>query len=81
MPSVVPAHEVRAGRHHGGHGSTVLPSAGERRLGRHAGGGRLHSLLGYLSAEGGISAAIEAGVDKATVYLQSGHGQALPARA
>jgi hypothetical protein len=54
MPSVVHAHEVRAGRHHGGHGSTVLPSAGERldSLGRRASGGRLHSLLWHLRAEG-----------------------------
>ena len=53
MPAVVPAHEVRAGRRHGGHGSTMLPSASERldSLGRRAGGGRLHSLLGNLGAE------------------------------
>ena len=30
---------------------------------------------------GSISVAIGAGVDEAILYLQSGHGQALPARA
>jgi hypothetical protein len=60
----------------------VLPSAGERldSLGRHAGGGRLHS-LGISALKGCISAAIETRVDEAILYLQSCHGQALPARA
>ena len=42
LPSMLPAvaaHEVRAGRRHGGHGPSVLPSAGKRLdpLGRHSG--------------------------------------------
>ena len=43
MPPVVPAHEVLAGRRHGGHGSAVLASASERldSLGRRTGGERL----------------------------------------
>jgi hypothetical protein len=51
---VVPAHEVRAGWRHGGHGSAVLSSAGRRPgpLGRLAGRGRLLALLGHLRAEG-----------------------------
>ena len=36
---------------------------------------------GISARKGGISAAIEARVDEAILYLQSGHGQALPARA
>ncbi len=36
---------------------------------------------GISARKGGISAAIEARVDEAIMYLQSGHGQALPARA
>ena len=36
---------------------------------------------GIPARKGGISAAIVARVDKAILYLQSGHGQALPARA
>jgi hypothetical protein len=37
--------------------------------------------LGISGWKGCISAAIEAGVDEAILYLQSGHGQALPTRA
>ena len=54
MPTTVSAHEVRAGRRHGCHGSTMLPPAGERldSLGRRSGGGRLNSFLGHIGAEG-----------------------------
>ncbi len=34
--------------------------------------------LGISARKGGISVAIEARVDEAILYLQSGHGQALP---
>ena len=83
MPPAVAAHEVRAGRRHVGHGSAVLPSAGKRLvpLGRLAGGGDSNLSSGISSREGGISTAIEARVDEAILYLQSGHGHALPARA
>ena len=36
---------------------------------------------GISARKGGISVAIEAGVPEAILYLQSGHGQAMPARA
>ena len=36
---------------------------------------------GISARKGGISVAIEAGVPEAILYLQSGHGLALPARA
>jgi hypothetical protein len=44
-------------------------------------GGHSERFSGISARKGGISAAIEAGVDEAILYLQSGHGQALPARA
>ena len=52
-------------------------SAGPSR--RRGGDSNLSS--GISSREGGISTAIEARVDEAILYLQSGHGHALPARA
>ena len=44
-------------------------------------GGDSTRFSGISARKGGISAAIEARVDEAVLYLQSGHGQALPARA
>jgi len=44
-------------------------------------GGDSSRFSGISARKGGISAAIEARVDEAILYLQSGHGQALPARA
>jgi len=44
-------------------------------------GGDSNLSSGISSREGGISTAIEARVDEAILYLQSGHGHALPARA
>ena len=44
-------------------------------------GGHSERFSGISARKGGISAAIEVGVDEAILYLQSGHGQALPARA
>ncbi len=44
-------------------------------------GGDSNLSSGISAREGGISTAIEARVDEAILYLQSGHGQALPARA
>ena len=81
----LPADGTRAGRRHGGHEPPVRPAAGERPdpLGRRAGGRRPRALLRCLGPQGpkgGISAAIEARVaDESVLYLQSGHGQALPA--
>ena len=43
-------------------------------------GGESHRLSGISARKGGISVAIDADVDEAILYLQSGHGQALPAR-
>jgi hypothetical protein len=44
-------------------------------------GGDSSRFSGISARKGGISTAIEAKVDEAILYLQSGHGQALPARA
>jgi hypothetical protein len=44
-------------------------------------GGDSSRFSGISARKGGISTAIEARVDEAILYLQSGHGQALPARA
>ena len=44
-------------------------------------GGESHLISCISSRKGGISNAIDAGVDEAIQYLQSCHGQALPARA
>jgi hypothetical protein len=45
-------------------------------------GGDSSRFSGISARKGGISAAIEAGVDETILYLQSGHGAAaLPARA
>ena len=44
-------------------------------------GGESHRFSGISAYKGSISVAIDAGVDEAILYLQSGHGQALPARA
>ena len=44
-------------------------------------GGDSARFSGISARKGGISAAIEARVPEAILYLQSGHGQALPARA
>ena len=44
-------------------------------------GGDSTRFSGISARKGGISVAIEARVDEAILYLQSGHGQALPARA
>ena len=44
-------------------------------------GGDSARFSGFSARKGGISAAIEARVPEAILYLQSGHGQALPARA
>ena len=44
-------------------------------------GGDSARFSGISARKGGISTAIEAGVDETILYLQSGHGQALPARA
>ncbi len=44
-------------------------------------GGDSNLSSGISAREGGISTAIEARVDEAILYLQSGHGHALPARA
>ena len=43
-------------------------------------GGDSARFSGISARKGGISAAIEACVTEAILYLQSGHGQALPAR-
>jgi hypothetical protein len=43
-------------------------------------GGDSTRFSGISARKGGISAAIEARVDEAILYLQSGHGQARPAR-
>ncbi len=44
-------------------------------------GGDSTRFSGISAQKGGISTAIEAGVDEAILYLQSGHGQAFPASA
>ncbi len=44
-------------------------------------GGDSTRFSGISARKGGITVAIEAGVDEAILYLQSGHGQTLPARA
>jgi hypothetical protein len=44
-------------------------------------GGDSSRFSGISARKGGISTAIEAKVDEAILYLQSGHGQVLPARA
>ena len=44
-------------------------------------GGDSARFSGISARKGGISVAIEAGVDETILYLQSGHGQPLPARA
>ena len=44
-------------------------------------GGRSDRFSGISARKGGISTAIAAGVDETILYLQSGHGQPLPARA
>ena len=44
-------------------------------------GGDSTRFTGISARKGGISMAIEEGVDEAILYLQSRHGQALPARA
>lgn len=44
-------------------------------------GGDSTRFSGISARKGGISVAIDAGVPEAILYLQSGHGQALPARA
>ena len=55
---------------------SVLLAAGERLdpFGSQAGKGRFLAILGHLAAS-------ETCVPEAILYLQSGHGQALPARA
>ncbi len=58
----------------------MLPSAGWIRAVSQAGGDSTR-FSGISARKGGISTAIEAGVDEAILYLQSGHGQALAARA
>jgi len=61
----------------------VLPAASKRldTLGRQAGGGDSARFSGISARKGSISVALDAGVPEAISYLQSGHGQALPARA
>jgi len=44
-------------------------------------GGDSARFSGISARKGGISVALDAGVPEAILYLQSGHGQALPARA
>jgi hypothetical protein len=44
-------------------------------------GGSCDRFSGISARKGGISTAIAAGVDETILYLQSGHGQPLPARA
>ncbi len=51
------------------------------RLAAAQAGGDSTRFSGISARKGGISVAIEAGVDEVILYLQSGHGQALPARA
>jgi hypothetical protein len=79
MPSVVPVYEVRAGC------ITVVTG---RPCSRQQASDWIRWAVAQagrdstrFSDKGCISAAIEAGVDEAILYLQSGHGQALPARA
>ena len=50
-------------------------------LGGHASGGDSSRFPGTSARQGGTSTAIEARVDEASLYLQSGHGAALPAQA
>jgi hypothetical protein len=83
LPPAVPAHALREGRHHRGHTAAVLAAAGERldSLGGQASRGDSSRFSGISARKGGISTAIEARVDETILYLQSGHGAALPARA
>ena len=85
LPAAVPAHALCKGRDHRGHTAAVLAAAGERldSLGGQVkqAGGDSSRFSGISARKGGISTAIEARVDETILYLKSGHGAALPARA
>ncbi len=83
MPSAVPTHEVRSGRHH-----AMIMVVTDRPCSRQQAsdwirwavtqaGGDSTRFSGISARKGCISAAIEARVDEAILYLQRGHGQAL----
>jgi hypothetical protein len=82
LPPVVPAHEVRAGRRHVDH---IMDRQCSRQQASDwfswaasQAGGDSDLSSGISAREGGISTAIEARVDEAILYLQSGTVKRFP---